>query len=89
MLGLLPDWLRERIQDQLDRIIHASMALTVAFTGMSLEDLVLIIPALVSVTISRSRRHRTRQAAVACPAYPQRTSPDTPARQTSLLHTTW
>ena len=56
MLGLLPDWLRERIQDQLDRIIHASMALTVAltvaFTGMSLEDLVLIIPALVSVTIS-------------------------------------
>lgn len=56
MLGLLPDWLRERIQDQLDWIIHASMALTVAltvaFTGMSLEDLVLIIPALVSVTIS-------------------------------------
>lgn len=52
MLGLLPDWFRERIQDQLDRIIHASMALTVAFTGMSLEDLVLIIPALVSVTIS-------------------------------------
>lgn len=52
MSGLLPDWLRERIQDQLDRIIHASMALTVAFTGMSLEDLVLIIPALVSVTIS-------------------------------------
>lgn len=52
MLGLLPDWLRERIQDQLDRIVHASMALTVAFTGMSLEDLVLIIPALVSVTIS-------------------------------------
>lgn len=52
MSGILPDWLRERIQDQLDRIIHASMALTVAFTGMSLEDLVLIIPALVSVTIS-------------------------------------
>jgi hypothetical protein len=52
MLGLLPDWLRERIQDQLDRIIHASMALAVTFTGMSLEDLVLIIPALVSVSIS-------------------------------------
>lgn len=66
MLELLPDWLRERIQDQLDRIIHVSMTLTVAFTGMSLEDLVLIIPALVSVSISilawiAKREDRKRQ----------------------------
>lgn len=37
MLGLLPEWLRDRVAEQLDRIIHVSMTLTVAFTGMSLE----------------------------------------------------
>jgi hypothetical protein len=66
MLGLLPEWLRDRIAGLLDRTIHASMAVTVAFTGMSLENLVLIIPALVSVCISilawiakrQDRKHR-------------------------------
>lgn len=52
MLALLPEWLRERVAEQLDRIIHASTAVTVIFTGMSIEELALIIPALVSVTIS-------------------------------------
>ena len=52
MLGLLPEWLRDRVAEQLNRIIHVSMTLTVAFTGMSLEDFVLITPALISVSIS-------------------------------------
>lgn len=52
MLDLLPEWLRVRITEQLDKIIHISTATTVAFTGMSIEQFALIIPALVSVTIS-------------------------------------
>ena len=69
MLGLLPEWLRDRVAEQLNRIIHVSMTLTVAFTGMSLEDLVLIIPALVSVSISilawiAKREDRKRHMAI-------------------------
>lgn len=52
MLRLLPVELRDRASEQLDRVIHASTAVSVAFTGMSLEEVVLIIPALVSVIIS-------------------------------------
>lgn len=52
MLRLLPVDLRDRASEQLDRVIHSSTAVSVAFTGMSLEEIVLILPALVSVVIS-------------------------------------
>lgn len=52
MLRLLPVDLRDRASEQLDRVIHSSTAVSVAFTGMSLEEIVLIFPALVSVVIS-------------------------------------
>lgn len=69
MLGLLPDGLRERISDHLDKIIHTAMAATVTFTGLSLEDLVMIIPAIVSVVISilawiARRRDRAERRAI-------------------------
>lgn len=52
MLELLPEWMRERVSDHLDRITHTATVVTVAFTGLSLEQLVLIIPALISGTVS-------------------------------------
>lgn len=52
MLRLLPVALRDRASEQLDRVIHSSTVVSVAFTGMSLEEIVLIFPALVSVVVS-------------------------------------